>query len=131
MAPAINVGNTVLSVKVENINIAELKVGDIIVYKHPTLADIDNVAHRIVEIEVVGGRYRFKTKGDNLPEPDPDWVPENNIRSLVIGVMYKTLASKEFDLGIKSIMKLIKGMKLTEATKLIEKMSKEIRADKK
>ncbi len=87
MAPTINVGDTILWVEVDNM--AELKVGDIIIFKHPTLAGLDNIAHRIVEVEVVGGEYWFRTKGDNLPEPDQHMVPENNVHGLVIGVIYK------------------------------------------
>jgi len=88
MTPTINDGDTVLWVEVENK--AEFKVGDIIIFKHPTLAGVDNIAHRIVEVEVVGEEYWFKTKGDNLPEPDRQMVPENNVHGLVIGVIYKT-----------------------------------------
>jgi signal peptidase I len=88
MAPTINVGDTVLWVEVDNM--AELKAGDIIIFKHPTLTDIDNIAHRIVEIEVVGEEYRFRTKGDNLLEPDRHMVPENNVHGIVIGVIYKS-----------------------------------------
>jgi hypothetical protein len=86
MVPTINVGDTLLWVKVDNM--AELKVGDIIIYKHPTLPGIDNVAHRIVEILPFDGGYRFRTKGDNLSEPDLNLVPEGNVHGLVIGVIY-------------------------------------------
>jgi len=88
MMPTINDGDTVLWVEVENK--AELRVGDIIIFKHPTLAGVDNIAHRIAEVEVVGGEYWFRTKGDNLSEPDQQMVPENNVHGLVIGVIYKT-----------------------------------------
>jgi signal peptidase I len=92
MAPTIQEGDTVLWVEVENM--AELKVGDIIIFRHPTLAGVDNVAHRIDEIEIVNGEYRFRTKGDNLPEPDQHPVPENYVHGLVIGVIYKTRAEQ-------------------------------------
>jgi signal peptidase I len=88
MAPTINVGDTILWVEVDNM--AELKVGDIIIFKHPTIPDLDNIAHRIVEIEVVGEEYRFGTKGDNSSSPDQHMVPENNVHGLVIGVIYKS-----------------------------------------
>ena len=86
MAPTINSGDTVLWVEVDNM--AKLKVGDIIIFKHPTR--VENIAHRIVEVEVVGGVYQFRTKGDDLSEPDRDMVPEGNVHGLVIGVIYKT-----------------------------------------
>lgn len=87
MAPTINDNDTVLWVEVDNM--AELKVGDIIIFKHPTIPDLDNIAHRIVEVEVVGGEYRFRTKGDNSSSPDQHMVPRNNVHGLVIGVIYK------------------------------------------
>jgi len=86
MVPTINVGDTVLWVEVENK--AELKVGGIIIFKHPTLPGVDNIAHRIIEVEVVNGGYRFRTKGDNLSAPDQHMVPEANVYGLVIGVIY-------------------------------------------
>lgn len=87
MVPTINVGDTVLWVKVDNT--AELKAGDIIIFKHPTLEGVDHVAHRIVNVERVDGGYRFWTKGDNLPAVDRQPVPEGNVHGLVIGVIYK------------------------------------------
>lgn len=86
MTPTINVGDTALWVEVDNK--AELKVGDIIIYDHPTRPGLENIAHRIVEIGVYEGEYRFRTKGDNLPSPDDYWVLEGNIHGLVIGVIY-------------------------------------------
>jgi signal peptidase I len=88
MAPTLRVGDAVLWVEVDNK--AELKVGDIIIFKHPTLAGVDNVAHRIVEIVPANGDIlKFRTKGDNLSAPDQQPVPEGNVHGLVIGVMYR------------------------------------------
>lgn len=86
MVPTINVGDTILWVEVDNI--AGLEVGDIIIFKHPTYPDVDNIAHRIVEIVPVDGGYQFVTKGDNLSEQDQHPVPEGNVHGLVIGVVY-------------------------------------------
>jgi signal peptidase I len=80
MAPTINIGDSILWVEVDNK--AELKVGDIIVFEHPTYAAHPLVAHRIVEIGVDG----FWAQGDNAP--DRDWVQEENVKGLVIGVVY-------------------------------------------
>jgi signal peptidase I len=66
---------------------AELKVGDIIIYKHPTKT-IDNIAHRIIEVGTGDRENQFKTRGDNSAEVY--WVPSRNIHGLVIGVIYKT-----------------------------------------
>ena len=84
MAPTINVGDSVLWVEVENM--AELKVGDIIIYKHPTRPGVDNVCHRIIEVGSGDREDQFKTRGDNSAEED--WVPSGNIHGLVIGVVY-------------------------------------------
>jgi len=72
---------------VEVHNKVELKVGYIIIYKHPTSPGLDNVAHRIIEVKSNGG-YRFRTQGDNLFGPDRHWVPEGNLQGLVIGEVY-------------------------------------------
>jgi signal peptidase I len=86
MTPTINDNDTVLWVEVDNK--AELEVGDIIIYTHPTLPGVDNVAHRIVEIVPVDGGYKFRTKGDSLSTSDQYLVPEGNVHGLVIGVIY-------------------------------------------
>ena len=87
MAPTINDNDTVLWVEVENK--AELKVGDIIIYKHPTITGLDNIAHRIIGVETIDGEYRFRTRGDNLSEPDQHLVSEELVHGLVIGVLYR------------------------------------------
>ena len=86
MAPTINPGDSVLWVEVDNK--AELKVGNIIIYKHPTRPGVDNVCHRIIELGQNG--YRFRTQGDNLSDPDRHWVSEELVHGLVIGVIYAT-----------------------------------------
>ena len=84
MAPTINPGDSVLWVEVENM--AELTVGDIIIYKHPTRPWAENVCHRIIEVGSGDRGGQFKTRGDNSPEEH--WVPSANIHGLVIGVVY-------------------------------------------
>ena len=86
MEPTFGDGDAVLWVEVDNK--AELKEGDIIIYKHPTMPGVDNVIHRIVNVERVDGGYRFWTKGDNLSAVDQQPVPEGNVHGLVIGVIY-------------------------------------------
>ena len=86
MEPTFGEGDVVLWVEVDNV--AELKVGDIIIYQHPTLVGVDNIAHRIVEVETQNGEYLFRTKGDNLAALDRHLVPEGNVYGLVIGVIY-------------------------------------------
>ena len=68
------------------VNPAELKVGDIIIYEDPTNPYHKLVAHRIIETRIEEEVYGFRTKGDNNPDPDHYWV--DNILGLVIGVVY-------------------------------------------
>jgi signal peptidase I len=74
-------------------NPAELKVGDIIIYNHPTKPWEGVVVHRIIKI-MKNGEYRFETKGDNRSESDAEtfissyFVSENDIKGLVIGALY-------------------------------------------
>jgi signal peptidase I len=66
-----------------------LKVGDIIIFQHPTRPYIDNVVHRIVEVQLRDGKYMFRTRGDNSGL-DQNLVPESNVHGLVIGVVYRS-----------------------------------------
>lgn len=86
MEPTISNGDAVLWVEVDNK--AELKVGGIIIYEHPTYTGHPLVAHRIIEVEMQDGGYRFRTQGDNLSEPDRHWILDGGVQGLVIGVMY-------------------------------------------
>ncbi len=85
MEPTFGDGDMILWVEIDDI--AELGVGDIIIYKHPTRPYRDNIAHRIIEVRVMDGVYGFRTQGDDLPEPDKYWV-EEEIHGLIIGVIF-------------------------------------------
>jgi len=91
MAPTIKDGDVVLWVKADP---AELEVGDIIVYQHPTQPGEKLIVHRIIRIIKEGGKYMFETKGDNRLESDAETdigaylVGEDDLRGLVIGVVY-------------------------------------------
>ena len=85
MEPTFRDGDVVIWIEVDNT--MELKVGDIIIYKHPTRPYLDNIVHRIIEVGVDYRENQFKTKGDNSPEEY--WVPRANIHGLVIGVIYR------------------------------------------
>lgn len=84
MEPTFGEEDVIIWVGVENK--AELKVGDIIVFPHPTKPDQPSMAHRIVEVRVQDGVYSFRTQGDNMPNPDLQWV--YGVRGIVIGVVY-------------------------------------------
>jgi len=85
MEPTFGENDVILWVEV---NPAELKVGDIIVFYHPTLANPPQITHRIIEVRIQDGVYSFRTQGDNMPEPDQHWVPQEKIVGLVIGAIY-------------------------------------------
>ncbi|MFQ6130368.1 MAG: signal peptidase I [Candidatus Hadarchaeaceae archaeon] len=90
MEPTFGENDKVLWVEV---NPAKLKVGDIIIYEHPTKPEDGLIAHRIIEI-MKNGEYRFETKGDNRSESDAEtaisayFVSEDDLKGLVIGVIY-------------------------------------------
>ena len=86
MEPTFAVNDTVVWVEVDP---AELKERDIIIYEHPTLTGGPLWAHRIIEIRTQYGELRFRTKGDNLSEPDRHLVPQGNVRGLVIGLLQR------------------------------------------
>lgn len=91
MEPTFGEGDAVIWAGVENI--AELKVGDIIIYNHPTKPGEGPIAHRIINI-MKNGEYKFETKGDNRSESDAQtaisayYVMEDDLKGLVIGVVY-------------------------------------------
>lgn len=84
MNPTFSDNDLVLWVEVDPV---VLKVGDIIIYEHPTRPDYGSVAHRIIETRIEDGVYGFRTKGDGNPSPDSYWV-EDELQGLVIGVVY-------------------------------------------
>ncbi|MFH1820935.1 MAG: signal peptidase I [Methanobacteriota archaeon] len=85
MSPTFGENDLVLWVKVVP---SGLRIGDIIIFKHPTISEIDNVVHRIVEVQFDVGKYQFRTKGDNFSSSDRYYIPEANVHGLVIGVVY-------------------------------------------
>jgi len=90
MEPTFWDGDTILWVEV---NPQELKVGDIIIYEHPTHPSRELITHRIVGV-IKNGEYRFETKGDNRSESDAKtpisayFVSEDDLKGLVICVIY-------------------------------------------
>ena len=66
----------------------DIHLGDVIIFLHPTTPGIDNVVHRVVEIQLDAGKYSFRTQGDNSSSPDRYYVPSANVHGLVIGIVY-------------------------------------------
>lgn len=85
MEPTFGDNDVVLLVEV---NPAELKVDDIIIFDHPTRPAGPTMAHRIIEVRVQNGEYDFRTQGDHMSDPDRHWLPEDKIHGLVIGAVY-------------------------------------------
>ncbi len=90
MVPALTDGDTV-KVKL-CVDGSSIHVGDIIVYcTIATMAYNPNpdamwIGHRVVEKYHKNGKWYFKTKGDNVSEPDPWEVPEHFLLGVVVGV---------------------------------------------
>jgi len=88
MEPTIRDGQVILWVEVDP---SELKVGDMIVYTHPTKRLENPIVHRIIRI-MKNGKYLFETKGDNRSESDAEtaigayFVGEEDLKGLVIGI---------------------------------------------
>lgn len=90
MVPALAEGDTV---KVEVcVDGSLINIGDIIVYcTIATMAYNPNpnamwIGHRVVRKYQRDGKWYFKTKGDNVPEPDPWEVPEHFLLGVVVGM---------------------------------------------
>jgi len=85
MEPTLHVGDLLIvqgGIKPEEINVGP-KTGDIIVFRRPGRPD-EFVVHRAVGVVIRGGKYYFRTKGDNNPVPDSWLVPEDYIIGKVI-----------------------------------------------
>lgn len=66
----------------------DIQVGDIVAY---TLGDgqSKDIVHRVIEItKDENGNYYYTTKGDANPVADPDPVPYQNIKRILIGILY-------------------------------------------
>lgn len=62
-----------------------IQIGDVISY---TLPRNRVIAHRVVDIGVDGSGYYYITKGDNLVIPDPEKVRPQQIKHVLVGVLY-------------------------------------------
>jgi signal peptidase I len=66
----------------------DIQVGDIVAY---TLGDgvSKDIVHRVIAVtKDENGNYYYTTKGDANPVSDPDLVPYNNIKRILIGILY-------------------------------------------
>jgi len=92
MEPTLSENDRIIWVEVDP---AELKVYDIIIYEHPTKPSSGLIAHRIIRI-IKNEEYLFETKGDNRSVSDAEtpigayYVSEDDLKGLVIGVIYRS-----------------------------------------
>ncbi len=86
MVPTFSRGAVVISVKLDEKGINNLKVGDIIQYQ----TDSGDVIHRIIEIKKdEKGNLLFQTKGDNNSAPDSNLVqPEQILGCIKLNIPY-------------------------------------------
>ena len=80
MTPTINVGDAIIVDKITKEEMAELKVGDILVFK----VGKSMYTHRIINIDVKNDEYYISTKGDRKGNVVDDWTVKSND---VIGVV--------------------------------------------
>lgn len=65
----------------------DIKPGDIVAYSVEGRGK--DIVHRVIEVEKdEHGNYYYTTKGDANPVPDPELVPYQNIKRVLIGVIY-------------------------------------------
>ena len=71
---------------VESTDIYDIKEGDIIIFDSH-MQGIGIIAHRAIAIENDDGKLGIDTKGDNVEEPDPWTVHDEDLRGVVIEVI--------------------------------------------
>ena len=90
MEPVFQRGDVVVIEKsnfigIQEINPADLKVGDIIIYKATWFPE--PVIHRIISIqEGSDGQKYYITKGDNNPQADPSPVSISQVQAKVVNI---------------------------------------------
>lgn len=82
MYPLLSANTTVLEKKPESEE--ELYIGDIIIYEYKDT----RIIHRIIDIGFDKQGWYATTKGDNNPKPDPDPVRFEQVRGVLVGIIY-------------------------------------------
>jgi len=82
MEPALETGDVVI---VQSVAPAAISHGDIITYQRPAGADngLNQVSHRVINIEETNGEFTYQTKGDANDAPDPYQVHESDLTGRV------------------------------------------------
>lgn len=84
MEPVLNKDTNAIEIVPKDIN--DIQVGDIISYKSAFADGI--IIHRVVEKDIDEKGLYFRTKGDNLDYTDPEKIRQNQIRRVVVGILY-------------------------------------------
>ena len=86
MDPKIRQGALILNST--QVNVEDIKVGDVITYKMQTVdGETVLITHRVAQIHTDReGNIAFRTKGDNLPQMDNYFVPFENVVGIYRGV---------------------------------------------
>ncbi|MFC1696949.1 hypothetical protein ACFL1H_01335 [Nanoarchaeota archaeon] len=64
----------------------QLKIGDVVSYQSEFATG--TIIHRIIDIDEDEDGWFCKTKGDNNPETDPGKVRFNQIKRVLVGILY-------------------------------------------
>ena len=84
MEPVITKDSNAIEIVPKNID--EIEVGDIISYESKLIEG--TIIHRVVEKGHDAKGIYLRTKGDNLKSIDPEKIRPNQIKRLVIGILY-------------------------------------------
>lgn len=84
MDPVFDKGNNALQIVPSSAE--QLAVGDIITYKSKYLNDA--IIHRIIAIGTDSEGWYAITKGDNNDVPDPEKVRFNQVKKVLVGILY-------------------------------------------
>ncbi|MCK5282050.1 MAG: hypothetical protein KAK00_01450 [Nanoarchaeota archaeon] len=84
MEPVINKDSNAIEIVPESID--DINIGDIISYKSAFSDGI--IIHRVVEKRIDSKGTYLRTKGDNLKNIDPEKIREEQIKRLVVGILY-------------------------------------------
>ena len=84
MDPVIDIGSNAIEIKPSSPDV--LKIGDIISYDSNRIKG--NIIHRIISIEEDENGIYFITKGDNNQRIDPEKIRFDQIKGVVVGILY-------------------------------------------
>jgi hypothetical protein len=84
MDPLIDAGSTALSVKPKDEK--GIRNGDVAFYKSQIIDSV--IVHRVIEVNNDQKGWYSRFKGDNLIDPDPEFVRFPQVEGVLIGVIY-------------------------------------------